>query len=78
MKRLCALMSALAVVAAAGCAPTVKTVPESNMKDRYVAAAGDCLEWIKKQMLTFDDGAWGVYERVEKRTRKSLPSRYGF
>ena len=74
MKRLCALMSALAVVAAAGCAPTVKTVLESDMKDRYVAAAGDCLEWIKKQMLTFDDGAWGVYERirVSKNERVSL------
>lgn len=35
---------------------------------------GNCLEWIEKQMLTFDGGAWGVYERIRisKNERVSL------
>ena len=74
MKRLCAFISALAVVVAAGCAPKIERDPESDMKERYVAAAGACLEWVEKQMLTFDGGSWGVYERirVSKNERVSL------
>lgn len=68
-------MSVLAVcVAAAGCVRTNEANPENDMKDRYIAAAGACLEWVEKQMLTFDGGAWGVYERIRisKNERVSL------
>lgn len=78
MKRLRAMIAVLAAVAiAASCSsatPEIDSAPDDDMKARYVEAAGNCLEWIEKQMLTFDGGAWGVYERIRisKNERVSL------
>lgn len=76
LKRLCAGLLALVLyIAAAGCAPAVgTTLPQNGMKEKYIAAAGDCLRWVGEQMLTFDSGTWGVYERIRitKRERVSL------
>ena len=32
--------------------------------DRYVQSVDRCLDWIEREMLSFDRGRVGVYERI--------------
>ncbi len=34
------------------------------MQERIRASATKCLDWIERNMLSFDRGYWGIYERV--------------
>lgn len=34
------------------------------MKEAYIRSMDSCLGWIEKQMLTFDEGYHGMYERI--------------
>jgi len=34
------------------------------MKNKIINSVEKCLSWIEKEMLTFDYGYWGIYERI--------------